>query len=72
MNEKELSLAQLEELAARMAAAIPDLDCPECCECTWVYHYVERSATLYQEELEWALLVHAFRQHRQRGPQQAQ
>lgn len=60
MEQQEMSLEQLEQMALLMAQAIPDLDCPECCECGWVYHYVERSALVYQEEHEWACLYRAL------------
>lgn len=60
MAEGELTNEQLEQMAALMAQAIPDLECPECCECGWTFHYIERSAQLYQEEYEWAVLFQAL------------
>jgi hypothetical protein len=39
-----------------MVQAMPDLDCPECCDCGWTYQYVELSAQLYRDELEWSCL----------------
>jgi hypothetical protein len=71
MSKPEISMQELEQLAARMAAAIPDLDCPECCECTWKYHYIEGSAQMYQEEWEWAILVgtiHHYHRKKKSGP----
>lgn len=64
MERQEISLEQLEMMAAAMAQALPDLECPECCECTWVYHYIERSAVLYQEEHDWACLFQALLRYR--------
>lgn len=55
MRKNEVTLEDLERLAAAMAQKIPDLDCPACCDCDWVYQYVEKSAQLYTEEREWAL-----------------
>ena len=54
MEKQEITLQDLELLAAAMAKAIPDLDCPECCECGVVFHYVERSSQLYRDEWEWS------------------
>ncbi|SNS91328.1 hypothetical protein SAMN06265795_10949 [Noviherbaspirillum humi] len=64
MDKQEITLEELHQLAAYMAQAIPDLDCPECCECGWVYHYIERSAELYREEWEWACLAQALVRYR--------
>jgi hypothetical protein len=57
MEQQQLSQEELERLAAAMAQAIPDLECPDCCDCDGTYWYVERSAELYQEEWEWACLA---------------
>ena len=57
MNGQEVSREDLERLAFAMAQAIPELECPECCDCGVVYQYVERSAALYREEWEWACLA---------------
>lgn len=56
MATQKVELEQLEQMAALMAQAIPDLDCPECCEYGWKYQYIEHSAELYQEQYEWAVL----------------
>ncbi|GAB3538203.1 hypothetical protein GCM10027343_03370 [Noviherbaspirillum agri] len=64
-SKQEVSMDDLERMAAAMAQAIPTLECPEQCECTWVYHYMERSAQLYQEELEWACFVQELIRYRQ-------
>ncbi|GIZ50363.1 hypothetical protein [Noviherbaspirillum aridicola] len=68
MAADEASDEQIEQMAALMAQAIPELDCPECCDCGWVFQYVERSAQVYQEEYEWALLFQTLlvRRARQR------
>lgn len=64
---REIGIEDLERMAAAMAQAIPALDCPPCCECTWTYYYLERSARLYREELEWACLAQALLRYRQRS-----
>lgn len=64
MDKQEVTIADLERLAAAMAQAIPNLECPECCDCGWTYQYVERSAQLYTEEWEWACLARAIVQYR--------
>ena len=56
-SQAGLSIEELERLAYAMAQAIPDLDCPDCCECGWTYQYMEYSAQLYRDELEWACLA---------------
>lgn len=72
MADSELSTEQLEQMAALMARAIPDLDCPECCDCNWVYEYVERSARIYQEQYEWAVLFQALWLRRARRSRSAE
>lgn len=66
MENQEVTVEDVERYAAAMAQAIPDLTCPECCDCGAVYQYVESSAQLYREEWEWAcfsrLLVQARKQ----------
>lgn len=64
MEKDELSVEDLERLAAAMAAAIPNLECPECCDCGWVYQYVEKSAGFFREEWEWAYFANAIVQYR--------
>lgn len=74
MDKDEISIEDLMRYTAAMVQAIPDLDCPECCECGWTYHYVERSAEVYREEMEWALLVQTMvvysRRRKQGAPNQ--
>jgi hypothetical protein len=64
MDKQEITLEQLEQLAAALAAAIPDVECPEQCECGCVYQYMEVSAAFYREEWEWACLAHALVRYR--------
>jgi hypothetical protein len=54
MEKQEISEAELMRLADAMAQKLPELDCPEHCDCGWRYQYIELSAQLYQEEWEWA------------------
>jgi hypothetical protein len=56
MEEREITLDDLKRMAMAMAQKIPEIDCPECCDCGWTYQYVELSAGLYQDEWEWACL----------------
>jgi hypothetical protein len=71
VDGQQINLEELERLAFAMAQAIPDLDCPDCCECGVVYQYVERSAELYREEWEWACfattLIHCQASRKQQG-----
>ncbi|MGV3742901.1 MAG: hypothetical protein ACO1NO_11390 [Burkholderiaceae bacterium] len=60
MNGQEITVEDLERMALMMAQAIPELDCPECCDCGIVYQYLERSAELYREEWEWACLANVL------------
>lgn len=63
MNGQQITMEDLERLAFVMAQAIPDLDCPECCDCGFTYQYVERSAEIYREEWEWACLANLIIYH---------
>lgn len=60
MDRQEVTQEDLERMALAMAQAIPELDCPECCECGVVYQYLEQSAEVYREEWEWACLAHTL------------
>ncbi|HYD94516.1 MAG TPA: hypothetical protein VEC01_04260 [Noviherbaspirillum sp.] len=66
MEKPEITQEDLERYAERMARAISDLDCPECCEQGWKYQYVELSCALYREEWEWHCLAVALRSYRLR------
>lgn len=57
MDKQEITLEDLERLAAAMAYHMQDLECPECCDCGPVYQYLEMSAEMYREEREWACLA---------------
>ncbi|HYD60939.1 MAG TPA: hypothetical protein VEC35_11320 [Noviherbaspirillum sp.] len=63
MENQEITLQDLERFAAELAQAIPDLDCPECCDAGWKYQYMETSAALYREEWEWHCLVVAMQNY---------
>jgi hypothetical protein len=60
MDGQPITMEDLERLALAMAQALPDLDCPECCDCGVVYQYFERSAELYREEWEWACFANTL------------
>lgn len=64
MDRKEITPEDLERFAAAMANAIPDIDCPDCCEQGWKYQYVEMSAALYRDEWEWHCLLNAILRYR--------
>jgi hypothetical protein len=71
MDRQQITMEDLERLALTMAEAIPNLECPECCDCGVVYQYVERSAELYREEWEWACLANGiiyYQANRQQQP----
>jgi hypothetical protein len=55
----------LDQLAARMAAALQALDCPQCCG--RVHEFIEIGAVIHHEELEWACVVHVMRQRLRAG-----
>jgi len=64
MEPKEITPEDLEQFAAALAKALPDLDCPECCDQGWRYQYMERSAALFQDEWEWHCLAHVIVRYR--------
>lgn len=66
MKPQDITLEDLERFAAAMANAIPDLDCPECCDQGWRYQYMEKSAALHQDEWEWHCLAIAIARRRNR------
>jgi hypothetical protein len=55
----------LDRLAGQMAAALAQLDCPQCCGP--VYEFIEIGAVIHDEELEWACVVHVMRQRLRAG-----
>jgi hypothetical protein len=64
MDHQEITTEDLERFATAMADAIPDLDCPDCCEQGWKYQYVEMSAAIYRDQWEWHCLLSAILRHR--------
>jgi hypothetical protein len=71
MNEPRKDLAEqqameeeLHQLAYRMAQALAELDCPDCCGA--VHAFIEHGCDLYREEWEWACFVQVVR-HRHAG-----
>lgn len=56
---------ELEIIAARMATALPQIDCPE--ECGPIYEFIEFGAAIHHEELQWACVVHVMRQRLRAG-----
>lgn len=64
MDHQEITAEDLERFAAAMAHAIPDLDCPDCCEQGWKYQYVEMSAAFYRDQWEWHCLLGAILRYR--------
>jgi len=70
MEKHEITMEDLEKMAASMAQALPDLECPERCIVDCRHKYVELSAALYRDEWEWsyfaAVLVH-YREQRKSG-----
>ena len=72
MNEprNELDNAQaveqeLQQLAYRMAQALAELDCPDCCGT--VHTFIEHGCEVYREEWEWACFVQVVHYSRSRG-----
>ncbi len=63
MDKNDVALEDLERMAAAMAQKIPELECPECCDCGWLYQYVEKSAKIYTEEWEWACFSNTIIRH---------
>jgi hypothetical protein len=62
MDKHEMVVIDLDRLAALMAQALADLECPDCCGP--VYQFIEVGVTVYQEEWEWACFVHTLRNGR--------
>jgi hypothetical protein len=69
MNKPDITIVDLERLAALMAQEIPTLECPECCGP--IHEFVEIGARFHQEEMEWAILaavlMHASRKRKAAG-----
>lgn len=60
-DEQQAIERELHQLAYRMAQALADLDCPDCCGA--VHAFIEHGCDLYREEWEWACFVQVV-QHR--------
>lgn len=54
---------EIRQLAYRMAQALAELDCPDCCGP--VHTFIEHGCDVYREEWEWACFVQVV--HRRRG-----
>ena len=55
LNEQQAIEQELHQLAYRMAQALVDLDCPDCCGA--VHAFIEHGCEVYREEWEWACFV---------------
>ena len=64
LNEQQAIEQELHQLAYRMAQALVDLDCPDCCGA--VHAFIEHGCEVYREEWEWACFVQLVR-HRHGG-----
>lgn len=67
LDEQQAIEQELHQLAYRMAQALADLDCPDCCGA--LHAFIEHGCDVYREEWEWACFVQVVR-HRhgsQRG-----
>ncbi|MET0961931.1 MAG: hypothetical protein ABWY05_03815 [Noviherbaspirillum sp.] len=72
MNEQDNDLRdaqaleqELQLLAYRMAQAMAELDCPDCCGA--VHTFIEHGCEVYKEEWEWACFVQVVQYKRSRG-----
>jgi hypothetical protein len=59
-GSQDLPQAELEQLAARMAARLPQIECGD--RCGPVYEFIEIGASVHHEELEWACVLHVVKQ----------
>ncbi|MGV3654668.1 MAG: hypothetical protein ACO1N5_10665 [Noviherbaspirillum sp.] len=66
MEKREAVMVDLEQLAALMAQALEDLECPECCGP--VYPFIETGARIYYEEMEWSCVVAVIAKAGRQGP----
>jgi hypothetical protein len=57
MDKYGVVVVDLEQLAALMAKALEDLECPDCCGP--IHEFIEIGVRVYQEEHEWACFAHA-------------
>jgi len=56
---------ELRQMAYRMALALADLQCPDCCGP--VHSFIEKGCKVYREEREWAYFVQLIQYTRLRG-----
>ena len=59
LDEQQAIEQELHQLAYRMAQALADLDCPDCCGA--VHSFIEHGCHVYREEWEWACFVQLVR-----------
>ena len=55
LDNEQATEKQLQQLALRMAQALAELDCPDCCGA--VHTFIEHGCEVYREEWEWACFV---------------
>jgi len=55
LDQQQAIERELDQLAYRMAQALADLDCPDCCGA--VHTFIEHGCEVYREEWEWACFV---------------
>lgn len=59
LNEQQAIEQELHQLALRMAQALADLECPDCCG--ELHTFIEHGCEVYREEWEWACFVQVVR-----------
>ena len=64
LDEEQAIEQELHRLAYRMAQALDQLDCPDCCN--ELHVFIEHGCEVYREEWEWACFVQLVR-HRGMG-----
>lgn len=64
LDNKQATEEQLQQLALRMAQALAELDCPDCCGA--VHTFIEHGCEVYREEWEWACFVQVVHYSRSR------
>lgn len=64
LDNEQATEEQLQQLALRMAQALAELDCPDCCGA--VHTFIEHGCEVYREEWEWACFVQVVHYSRPR------
>ena len=59
LDQQQAIERELDQLAYRMAQALAELDCPDCCGA--VHNFIEHGCEVYREEWEWACFVQVVR-----------